>query len=67
MVVLYKSYVQYLEHKAIAEALTLNLAPKTYRRYVVDSHARFISKEQSREFQNILNKTRETHSVYHRR
>ena len=49
-------YVQYLKHKAIAEALTLNLAPKTYRQYVDDTHARFTSKEQSREFQNILNK-----------
>ena len=29
MVVLCKSYVQNLEHKAIAERLTLNLAPKT--------------------------------------
>ena len=29
MVVLPESYVQYLEHKATAEALTLNLAPKT--------------------------------------
>ena len=56
MVVLSESYVQYLKHKAIAEALTLNLAPKTYRRYVVDTHASFTSKEQSREFQNILNK-----------
>ena len=55
MVVLSKSYVQNLEHKAIAEGLTLNLAPKTYRRYV-DTHARFKSKEQSREFQNILKK-----------
>ena len=50
MVVLSESYVQNLEHKAIAEALTLNLAPKTYRRYVDDTHARFTSKEQSREF-----------------
>ena len=56
MVVLFKSYVQNLEHKAIAEALTLNLAPKTYRRYVDDTHALFKSKEQSREFQKILNK-----------
>ena len=56
MVVLSESYVQNLEHKAIAEALTLNLAPKTYRQYVDDTHARFTSKEQSREFQNILNK-----------
>ena len=50
MVVLSESYVQYLKHKAIAEALTLNLAPKTYRRYVDDTHARFTSKELSREF-----------------
>ena len=56
MVVLFESYVQNLEHKAIAEALTLNLAPKTYKRYVDDTDARFTSKEQSREFQNILNK-----------
>ena len=56
MVALSESYVQNLEHKAIAEALTLNLAPKTYRRYVDDTHARFTSKKQSRQFQNILNK-----------
>ena len=56
MIVLSESYVHNLERKAIAEALTLNLAPKTYRRYVVDTHARFKSKEQSREFQKVLNK-----------
>ena len=38
MVVLFKSYVQNLEHKAIAEALTSILAPKTYRRYADDTH-----------------------------
>ena len=41
MVVLSESYVQNLEQKAIAEVLTLNLAPTTYRRYVDDTHARF--------------------------
>ena len=56
MVVLSKSYVQYLEQKAIAAALTLNVAPKTYRQYVDDTHVRFTSKEQPCEFQNILNK-----------
>ena len=56
MVVLCESYVQNLEHKAIAEVLTLNLAPKTHRRYVDDTHAQFTSKEQSCKFQNILNK-----------
>ena len=45
-----------LEHKAIVEALTLNLAPKTYRWYVDDTHLRFKSKEQCRKFQKILNK-----------
>ena len=56
MVVLSESYVQNLEQKATAEALTLNLAPTTYIRCIDDTHARFGSKEQSREFQNILNK-----------
>ena len=56
MVALSESYFQNLEHKAIAEALTLNLVPKTYRQYVDDTHARFKPKEQSREFQKILNK-----------
>ena len=56
MVVLSESYVQNLEHKAIEEALTLNLALKTHRRYVDDTNAHFTSKEQSREFRNILNK-----------
>ena len=56
MVVLSKSYVQNLEHKATAEALTLNLALKTYRQYVDDIHARFTSNGQSPKFQNILNK-----------
>ena len=45
MTVLSESYVQILEHKGIAKALTLNLALKTYRRYVDDTHARFKSKE----------------------
>ena len=38
IMVVSKSYVEDLEHKAIAEALTLNRAPKTYRRYVNDIH-----------------------------
>ena len=45
-----------MENKAIAEALTLNLEPKTYRQNVNDAHARFTSKEQSSGFQNILTK-----------
>ena len=56
MVVLSESHVQNLEHKAIAEALTLNLAPATCIRYADDTCAQFESKEQNREFQKILNK-----------
>ena len=44
--------VQNFELKAIAEALTLSLAPKTYRQYVDDTHARFKSKEQSGRISN---------------
>ena len=40
MIALSESYFQNLEHKAISEVLTLNLAPKTYRQYVDDNHAR---------------------------
>ena len=53
MVVLSESYVQNLEHKAIAEALTLNLAPKAYRRYVDDTHARFKSKNSLANFKKF--------------
>ena len=53
MVVLSKSYVQNLEQKAIAEALTLNLALTTYRQYVDDTQVSYAS---IHEFQQILNK-----------
>ena len=56
MVVLSESYIQNLQHKATAEALTLNLALKTCRRCVDDTHARFKYKELSHGLQKILNK-----------
>ena len=56
MIVSSKSYIMNLESQAIAEALTLYLAPKTCWQYVDDIHARIKSKEQSSEFQKILNK-----------
>ena len=56
MVVLSESYFKYLKHKGIAQTLTLNLAQKTYRQYANDTYARFASKKQSHEFQNILDK-----------
>ena len=56
MVVLSESYIQHLKHKAVAEALTINIQPKTFKRYVDGSHARFTSKHRGNTFQEILNK-----------
>ena len=55
-VVLSESYLQYLEHKVIAEALTIHIQPKTFKRYVDNSHAHFPSIHQAKTFQEILNK-----------
>ena len=56
IVVLSESYLQHLEHKAIAEALAIQIQPKTFKRYVDDSHARFTSKHHANTVQEILNK-----------
>ena len=40
MVVLSECYLQRIEHISIIQALTLNLAPRTFKRFVDDSHAR---------------------------
>ena len=56
MVVLSETYLQHLGRKAIAEALTIHIQPKTFKRYVDSSHARFLSKHQANTFQEILNK-----------
>ena len=56
MVVLSESYLQHLEHRAIAETLAIQIQPKTFKRYVDDSHARFTSKHHANTFQEILNK-----------
>ena len=50
MVVLSESYLQYLEKNAIELALTFDIAPKTFRRYVDDSHARFGRRNNATEF-----------------
>ena len=55
MVVLSENYLQHLEHKAMAEALTIHIQPKTFKQYVDDSHARF-TKHHANTFQEILNK-----------
>ena len=56
MVVLPESYLQDLERKTIAEPLTVDMQPKTFKRYVDNSHAHFASKHQASTFQEILNK-----------
>ena len=56
MVVLSESYLQHLEHKAMAKVLTIQIQPKTFKRYVGDSHARVTSKHHANTFQEILNK-----------
>ena len=55
MVVLSECYLQRIEHISIIQALNLNLAPKTFKRFVDDSHARFNNREQSLQFLDILN------------
>ena len=45
----------YLQNHAIELALTFGIAPKTFRRYVDDSHARFESRNNATEFLNVLN------------
>ena len=58
MVVMAEAYLQFLEGKAINEALhvrpTIDL--KTFRRYVDDSHSRFPKIENATKFKEILNK-----------
>ena len=55
MVILSECYLQKIEHISIIQALNLNLAPKTFKRFVDDSHARFNNREQSLQFLDILN------------
>ena len=40
----------------MAKALTMHKQPKTFKRYVDDSHAHFTSKHHANIFQEILNK-----------
>ena len=56
MVVLSERYFQKIEFKAITEALNYKIAPKTFRRFVDDSHARFQSRSHANKFLEILNK-----------
>ena len=55
MVASSECHLQIIEHISITQALTLNLALKTFKRFVADSHARFNNREQSLQFLDILN------------
>ena len=55
MVVIADGFLQHLESRAIAIALNRHVAPKTFFRYVDDSHFRFDTTEQALEFMDILN------------
>ena len=57
MVAMAESYLQFLEKKAIDDALSRQppISLKTYRRYVDDSHSRFQEVEDASTFKDILN------------
>ena len=55
MVVMAEGYLQYLEINALNSATIQNVAPKTFKRYVDDSHTRFTKLEQAEKFLGILN------------
>ncbi|XP_057316880.1 uncharacterized protein LOC130657913 [Hydractinia symbiolongicarpus] len=57
MVVVAEAFLQYHERNAISVALQRNppVAPKSFKRYVDDSHARFKNLEEAKSFQNIMN------------
>ena len=55
MVYLSVSYLQYLEKNTIELALAFDIAPKTFCRYVDDSHDRHGSRNNATEFLNALN------------
>ena len=58
MVTMAESYLQFLEKKAIDEALSQHppISLKSYRRYVDDSHSRFQEARDPKRFQDVLNK-----------
>ena len=56
MVLLSECYLQKIEYKAIMETLNYKVAPKTFRRFVDDSHARFQEMSHANKFLEILKK-----------
>ena len=54
MAILSKNYLQNLEKHAIELALKFGIAPKTFRPYFDDCHARFGTRNNTTEFWNGL-------------
>ena len=55
MVVMAEAFLQFHEKKAIEIAIQRNVVPKSFLRYVDDSHSRFENMEKAEMFQQILN------------
>ena len=56
MVVLSECYLQWLEGKSFTISFALNVSPKTFKRYVDDSHEKSENKQKSLQVLEILNK-----------
>ena len=63
MVVLSECYLQRLEEKSITLSFAPSISPKTFKRYVDDSHARFENKHKSLQFLEILIKKAHPSSI----
>ena len=64
MVVVAEGFLQYHEKHAMDIALTMNAAPKSFLRYVDDSHSRFEDIEKATMFKQILNDQDPDHLQY---
>jgi len=60
MVVIAECFLQVIEKQAIDAALMQGCCPKSFRRYVDDSHARFNLDEEAESFKTILNQQDES-------
>ena len=52
-IILSECYLQGFEEKAIASSFALNIAPKTFKCFVDDSHAKFENKQKPLQFLEI--------------
>ena len=55
MIISFECYLQRIQHISITQTLTLNIASKTFKRFVHDSYARYKTREKSWQVLSILN------------